>query len=803
MVKDPICGMTVDPNTARSLERGGTVSFFCSQHCLDKFQNSGITPSLVKDPICGMTVDPKTARSLEKDGAVHFFCSQGCLDKFKSSGAAKPSPVKAATGTIYTCPMHPEIRQEGPGDCPKCGMALEPAEFDPDEKDADLANMSRRFWVGLLLALPLLYLAMGEMLPFGRPEQFLSPQVSLWFQLVLATPIVFWCGWPFFVRGWASVVNRSPNMFTLVAIGTGVAYGYSLVATLAPGVFPATLGSGGMAMGVPVYFESAGVIIVLVLLGQVLEGQARARTRGALSSLLKLAPAHATRIEAGGRENEVALTDVQRGDRLRVRPGDKVPVDGTVESGRSTVDESMLTGEALPVNKGPGDPITGGTVNQTGGFVMLADKVGHHTMLSRIVSMVGEAQRSRAPIQGTADKVATYFVPAVLAASVATFLVWSLWGPEPRFAHGLINAVAVLIIACPCALGLATPMSVMVGIGRGASSGVLIKNAEAIERFEAVDTVVIDKTGTLTEGKPKVTELESFGEVLPEDLLRLAASLEQGSEHPLARALVAEAKERNLALQSPEDFQSTTAAGVTGLIEGRMVAVGNDRLLETLQIAASEHLDRAEELRRAGRTVILVCIDGHFAGLVAVSDPVKKNSAQALEMLKKEGIQVIMLTGDNPTNAAALARELGIAKFEAGVLPARKKAAIEELQAQGHKVAMAGDGINDAPALAQADIGIAMGTGTDVAIESSDMTLLQGDLQGLVRARRLSEAVMRNIRQNLFFAFIYNCLGVPVAAGVLYPFFGILLSPMIASAAMSLSSVSVITNALRLKNIKL
>lgn len=700
-------------------------------------------------------------------------------------------------GTIYTCPMHPQIRQIGPGNCPICGMTLEPvvatAETGPSEEYRD---MQRRFWVGLVLSLPVLALEMGGHLT--NLHMLLGPQTSNWLQMGLATPVVLWAGWPFFQRGWQSLVTRHLNMFTLIAMGTGVAWIYSVVATVFPDVFPATFRSGEGS--VAVYFEAAAVITVLVLLGQVLELRAREQTGGAIRALLDLAPKIARRVNADGTDEDIGLDLVIVGDRLRVRPGEKIPVDGTLLEGRSSVDESMITGESMPVTKDAGSKLIGGTMNQTGAFVMEAGKVGRDTMLSRIVQMVADAQRSRAPIQRLADEVSGWFVPVVIVIAVLSFAIWMLFGPEPRFAHGLVAAVAVLIIACPCALGLATPMSIMVGVGRGARLGVLIKNAEALERFEKVDTLVVDKTGTLTEGRPKVTAIDPGGELSETDLLRLAATLENSSEHPLALAVVNAARERDIALGTAEDFDSPVGKGVTGRVDGHALILGSHRIMEEEKIDVSSMTGRAEELRNDGATVIFMAMDGRVAGLFAIADPIKATTPVAVKALVEAGIRVVMLTGDNRTTAQAVARRLGIAEVEAEVLPEDKSKIVLRLRGEGRIVAMAGDGVNDAPALAAADVGIAMGTGTDVAIESAGVTLLKGDLQGIVRARQLSHATMSNIRQNLFFAFIYNALGVPVAAGVLYPAFGLLLSPIIAAAAMALSSVSVIGNSLRLRS---
>jgi P-type Cu+ transporter len=758
----------------------------------------------VKDPVCGMSVDPHTAQHrAEHAGHPYYFCSAGCRSKFLadpdrylSPGDKDAEPVDP--GAIYTCPMHPEIRQVGPGSCPICGMALEPLDVTAEQgPNHELIDMRRRFWIGLALALPVFLLEMGSHL-FGR---ILAPAISNWVQLVLATPVVVWAGAPFFVRAWQSIVTRNLNMFTLIALGTGAAWTYSVVATLAPGIFPdAFRGADGT---VAVYFEAAAVITVLVLLGQVLELRARESTGGAIRALLDLAPKTARRIDEDGSESEVALDEIGVGDRLRVRPGEKVPVDAKVIEGRSAVDESMVTGESMPVTKETGDTVIGGTLNASGGLVIEAEHVGRDTMLARIVALVAEAQRSRAPIQRLADAVAGWFVPAVILVSLLAFAAWSIWGPEPRLAYALVAAVAVLIIACPCALGLATPMSIMVGVGRGAEAGVLIKNAEALERLEKVDTLVVDKTGTLTEGKPAVTAIKPASGFAEAELLRLAASVERASEHPLAAAIVAAAAERGMSLQTARDFDSPTGKGALGTVDGRRVALGNASFLQEQAVDVSPLAGTAESLRGDGATAIFVGIDGKPAGVIAIADPVKASTPDALKALQADGIRIVMLTGDNRTTADAIARRLGISEVEAEVLPDQKSAVVEKLKGEGRVVAMAGDGVNDAPALAAADVGIAMGSGTDVAIESAGITLLKGDMGGIVRARRLSEAVMGNIRQNLFFAFIYNAAGVPIAAGVLYPVFGILLSPMIAAAAMSLSSVSVIANAARLRAVKL
>jgi Cu+-exporting ATPase len=774
------------------------------------------TRPVEKDPVCGMDVDPDAAAgSHEFDGKTYFFCSRGCLDKFRAdpgrylgdgkggpSGRPAPRAEPSPSGTTYTCPMHPQIVSDRPGSCPICGMALEPVTATGDDTNPELHDMRRRFWVCLVLSAPLLLLSMGEMVSGQQSIARLFPGRSLaWMQMALASPVVLWGGLPFFVRGWASVVNRSLNMFTLIAIGTGAAYAYSVVATLLPGIFPASFRDHHG--NVPVYFEAAAVITTLVLLGQVLELRARSETSSAIKALLGLAPKTARRLVEGGREEDVSLEEVHPGDRLRVRPGEKVPVDGVVVEGKSSVDESMVTGEPIPVEKGPGAELIGGTVNGTGSLVMRAERVGSETMLAQIVRMVAEAQRTRAPIQRLADVVSAYFVPIVIAVAALTFLAWGLFGPEPRMAYALVNAVAVLIIACPCALGLATPMSIMVGTGRGAAAGVLIKNAEVLEAFEEVDTLVVDKTGTLTEGKPRVVSVAAAGGQDEGELLRLAAGLERGSEHPLAASIVKAAEERELEIPDATAFQSLTGRGVTGNVAGHAVGIGNRRLLEELGVDAGELLSRAEARRLEGETVVFVTVDGRAAGLLGIADPIKESAAEAVKALHADGLRIVMLTGDSRTTAEAVAKKLGIDDVRDEVLPEAKGEAIKRLRAEGRVVAMAGDGINDAPALAQARVGIAMGTGTDVAMESAGVTLVKGDLRGIVRARKLSKATMRNIRQNLAFAFLYNILGVPVAAGVLYPFFGLLLSPMIASAAMTFSSVSVIMNALRLRRVEL
>ncbi len=760
-----------------------------------------------KDPVCGMRVEANTDRQVSHGGETYYFCSDRCVDKFRAdpegylSGTAR-TPPPAGPGVKYTCPMHPEIVKDGPGDCPICGMALEPMTVTAEEEEnPELVDMTRRFWVSAVLTLPLLLIAMGEMLPGIDPRALLGATVSDWTQGVLATPVVLWGGWPFFVRAWQSFVSRNLNMFTLIGIGTGAAYLFSMMALIFPGALPEAFKIHGRA---PLYFEAAAVICTLVLLGQVLELRARARTSDAIRSLLKLAPETAIRVDNDGNEKEVPLSDVREGDRLRVRPGDRVPVDGELVEGRSSVDESMVTGESIPVEKSPGNPVTGGTVNGKGSFEMIARRVGSETLLARIAQMVADAGRSRAPIQKLADTVAGWFVPAVIVVAILSFIAWATIGPSPAFAHALVAAVSVLIIACPCALGLATPMSVMVGVGRGATVGVLIRNAEALETLEKIDTLIVDKTGTLTEGKPAVQSVEALGSFDERALLKLAASLERASEHPLAEAIVAFASERGVDLSKVEEFDSETGKGVRGRVDDKRVLIGNQRALEDAGVeVAGKAKELAASLRGNGQTVVHVAVDGALAGLIGIADPVKPSTPEAIGYLHRSGVRVVMATGDHEGTAKAVAEQLGIDEFHAGVLPEDKSKLVAQLKSQGRVVAMAGDGVNDAPALALADVGIAMGTGSDVAIESAGVTLVKGDLRGIARARLLSRKTMRNIRQNLFFAFIYNALGVPVAAGVLYPFVGLLLSPMIASAAMSISSVSVIGNALRLKKVAL
>jgi Cu+-exporting ATPase len=768
--------------------------------------HAALASHMAKDPVCGMDVDPHTA-TLKADyrGITYYFCAPGCRTKFianpeKYLGDKAPAePVPE--GTEYTCPMHPEIVQVGPGSCPICGMALEPMLVSLDDgPNHELIDMTRRFWIGLALTVPVFALEMGAHL-VPALHHAVPPVTSAWIQLALATPVVLWAGWPFFVRGGQSLVTRNLNMFTLIALGTGVAYLYSLIAVLAPGLFPpAFRGADG---AVAVYFESAAVITVLVLLGQVLELRAREQTSGAIKALLDLAPKTARRLNEDGSEEEVPLADIVVGDRLRVRPGEKVPVDGTVVEGRSALDESLVTGESMPVSKGEGDAVIGGTLNRSGGLVITAERIGRDTLLARIVQMVAQAQRSRAPIQRLADHIAGWFVPLVVACALLAFAAWALFGPEPRLAHALIAAVAVLIIACPCALGLATPMSIMVGVGRGAQMGLLVKNAEVLERMEKVDTLVVDKTGTLTEGKPAVTAIVTLEGFTEDEALRLAAAVERPSEHPLAHAIVTAAEGRGLDIPKVRGFDSPVGKGAYGLVEGKRVAIGSAAFLKELGIDPAPLHARADELRREGASAVLLAVNGKLAAALAIADPVKATTPAALAALAKEGIRVVMLTGDNAVTAEAVARRLGITEVEAEVAPEDKAAVVEKLKAQGRVVAMAGDGVNDAPALAVADVGIAMGSGTDVAIESAGVTLLHGDLSGIITARHLSQATMRNIRQNLFFAFLYNGAGVPIAAGVLYPVFGLLLSPMVAALAMALSSVSVISNALRLRSVKL
>jgi P-type Cu+ transporter len=822
---DPVCGMEVDPHRSKHIaDFQGETYHFCSNRCRERFvaapeqylaslnhkpaqhPPSGSDPRLAKDPVCGMDVDPHTAKHrAEYAGHTYYFCSARCRERFVSEPArylapqaAKVQPV--SEGTIYTCPMHPEIRQVGPGTCPICGMALEPLMVTAElSANPELVDMTRRFWIALVLTIPVVALEMGGEISGLRA--LLGGQISNWAQLVFATPVVLWAGWPFFVRGWKSAASRNLNMFTLIALGTGVAWLYSVVATVAPGLFP--LAFRGMDGAVAVYFEAAAVITVLVLLGQVLELRAREQTSGAIRALLDLAPKTARRIKGDGSEEEVSLDLIGVSDHLRVRPGEKVPVDATVLEGRSSVDESMVTGESMPVTKDKGERVIGGTINRSGSLIIKAERVGRDTLLARIVQMVADAQRSRAPIQRLADQVSGWFVPLVIVVAVVAFVVWAIFGPEPKLTFAMVAAVTVLIIACPCALGLATPMSIMVGVGRGASAGVLIKNAEALERMEKVDTLVIDKTGTLTEGKPSLIALKPASGFTEDELLRLAATLEKGSEHPLGAAIVEAATKRGLTLGNAADFDSPTGKGVLGIVEGHKILIGNASFLSERGIDNKVLAREADALRQDGATAIYMAVDGKLAGIFAIADPIKLTTPDAIAALHREGVRTVMLTGDNRTTAEAVARKLGIDEVEAEVLPDHKSKVVQRLKKDGRVVAMAGDGVNDAPALAAADVGIAMGTGTDVAIESAGITLLKGDLTGIVRARRLSRATMRNIRQNLFFAFIYNAAGVPVAAGVLYPVFGILLSPVIAAAAMALSSVSVVGNSLRLRRVSL
>jgi Cu+-exporting ATPase len=765
------------------------------------------TSMTATDPVCGMTVDPSKAKySHAHGGTIYYFCSSGCREKFIADpnrwlGKAASQPPAASAAAEYTCPMHPQIIQIGPGSCPICGMALEPRILSAtDGQNPELHEMTRRFWVAVALTSPVLLLAMTEFFPGSEMGGLLTMKTKTWIELILATPICIWAAWPFYLRAVQSVINRNLNMFTLIGLGVSVAYAYSVVATLTPHLFPAAFrdSSGGVA----VYFEAAAVIVTLILLGQVLELRARSQTSQAIKKLLGMAPKAARRLNDDGREADVPLEQIQVGDRLRVRPGEKIPVDGAVLEGATNVDESMVSGEAMPVTKGPGDKVVGATINGTGALVMRAEKVGADTLLARIVAMVSEAQRSRAPIQKLADVVAGYFVPAVILIAITTFVVWASIGPDPRMAHALINAVAVLIIACPCALGLATPMSIMVATGRGATMGVLFKSAEAIEILRKVDTLVVDKTGTLTEGKPALVSVVPMIEAGDIDLLRFAAALERGSEHPLGAAIVKGAEARQASAVTATAFQSVTGKGVTGQVDGHSVALGNLAMMQSLSVDASSLTARADALRQDGETVVFVAVDGRLAGVLGVADPIKESTPDAIKALHEDGVRIVMITGDNAITAGAVARQLGIDEVMADVLPDQKAAKVRALQAAGRIVAMAGDGINDAPALAQAAVGIAMGTGTDVAMESASVTLVKGDLRGIARARRLSRATMSNIKQNLFFAFVYNAAGGPIAAGVLYPVFGLLLSPMIAAAAMSFSSVSVIGNALRLRRVQ-
>ncbi len=797
MKKDPVCGMDVDERRAKTAQKDGKTFYFCCDKCRDKFIQGQEHPS---------SQSSQKGQEKQEDEKERYFCPMhpevtsaepGDCPKCGMSLSPVSPGAPSKKNQIYTCPMHPEVEQDGPGECPKCGMSLEPKNAEPEDnkEQSESGKMARRFWTGFALGLPVFLLAMEEMVP-SLKFAFLSHTVSGWLQLVLATPVVFWSGGFFFVRAWKSVVNRSPNMFTLIAMGVGAAYFYSAAAVLFPHIFPESLKTDGR---LSLYFEAGVVVTVLVILGQFLEARARAQTGQSIKALLGLAAKKAHRITDGG-EEEVDVDQIRKGDLLRVRPGEKVPLDGTITEGKSTIDESMISGEPVPVQKKEGDGVIGATVNQTGTFVMKTEKVGADTMLSQIVHMVSEAQRSRAPIQGLADKVAGVFVPAVMLASAVTFIVWSLWGPRPALAHALVNAIAVLIIACPCALGLATPMSIMVGVGRGAQGGILIKNAEAIEKTEKITHVLTDKTGTLTEGKPRVVSVEPAEGVDEKDLLLSAGSLEQSSEHPLARAVVDHAREQDISLKDAGDFDSVTGGGVKGKVDGKSVFLGKETFVAKQAAQLPESLkEKARSLQEKAQTVVWVAREKEVLGILGISDPVKETTPQAVKELHDLGLKVIMLTGDNEKTAQAIAGELGIDDVRAGLEPKDKQAIVKELTEKGGRIMMAGDGINDAPALAQAEVGVAMGTGTDVAIESAGITLVKGDLNGIVKAVRLSRAVMRNIRQNLFFAFIYNALGVPVAAGVLYPFFGLLLNPMIAGAAMSFSSVSVVGNALRLR----
>jgi len=805
VIRDPVCGMTVDPDKGKPThEHGGHLFHFCNPKCREKFIADPDAYLQAEDPVCGMKVNRATARLMSKhEGQRFYFCSPGCQSKFEAEPAkylaGRPAPEPMPAGTIYTCPMHPEIEQVGPGDCPICGMALEPKGLPPADAgpNPELVDFRRRFAIGAALTLPVLVLTMGPML--GLPVRgWLGERAAQWLELLLASPVILWCGWPFLVRGARSFRTMNLNMFSLIGMGVAAAWAFSVVAVLAPGIFPAGFRDADGHVGV--YFEAGAVIVVLVLLGQILELGARERTGAAIRALMDLAPETARIVRADGREEEVSLEAVKPGDRLRVRPGEKVPVDGTVVDGRSAVDESMLTGEAVPVEKVTGDPVTGATINGTGTFVMEAERVGSDTMLARIVGMVAEAQRSRAPIQKVADAVAGVFVPAVIAVAVLAFVGWAVWGPAPAYAYGLVAAVSVLIIACPCALGLATPMSIMTATGRGAQAGVLIRNAEALEHFAKVDTLIVDKTGTLTVGKPKLVAVTAANGFSEREVLRLAASLERGSEHPLAEAIVAGAEALGVNAARAEDFEAVTGKGVTGTVENRKLALGNGKMLADLGMDAGALAAAADRRRDQGETVMFLVADDAVAGFLGVTDPVKETTPEALKALHRLGFRIVMATGDNERTARAVAARLGIDEIRADVLPEDKARIVRELQAAGARVAMAGDGVNDAPALAQADVGIAMGTGADVAIESAGITLVKGDLRGIVRARRLSLATMRNIRQNLFFAMVYNAAGVPVAAGLLYPVLGLLISPMLAAAAMSLSSVSVITNALRLRS---
>ncbi|MCV3206016.1 heavy metal translocating P-type ATPase [Mesorhizobium sp. YC-39] len=808
VVRDPVCGMIVDPAAGKpAAEHGGQLHHFCSERCRQKFVAEPEKYLTAADPVCGMSVDRATAKHfLRHEGQGFYFCSAGCQEKFAAEPAkylgGRPEPRAMPKGTQYTCPMHPEIIRDKPGSCPICGMALEPMGIPTGDEgpNPELVDFTRRFWVSAVLSAPLLVIAMAPM--FGLTfRDLIDDRTKVWLELALASPVVLWAAFPFFHRGWDSVLNRSPNMWTLISLGVGAAWLYSVVATLFPDIFPHQFrGHGGT---VPVYFEAAAVIVALVFLGQVLELRAREKTGSAIRALLDLAPKTARRIAEDGSESDVSLDAVKAGDRLRIRPGDAVPVDGIVLEGRSSVDESMISGEPLPVEKTEGDALTGGTLNKNGSLVMRADKVGAETTLARIVELVAKAQRSRAPIQGLADRVSFYFVPAVVLIAIIAFIAWAVFGPQPSLIFAIVSAVSVLIIACPCALGLATPMSIMTATGRGAHAGVLIKEAAALERFASVDTLIVDKTGTLTEGRPRLTDVVAVDGMPEDELLALAASLEKGSEHPLAEAIVTGAGDRRLKVSDASGFEAVTGKGVSGTVSGKKVALGNAAMMADLGIDTASVSARVEPLQVEGKTVMFVAVASKLAGIVAVADPIKATTAEAIKALHDRGLKIIMATGDNERTAKAIAGKLGIDEVRAGLLPEQKSALVEALRAKGGGIAMAGDGVNDAPALAAADVGIAMGTGADVAVESAGITLVKGDLNGIVRARTLAQATIRNIRQNLFFAFVYNVLGVPVAAGVLYPLTGTLLSPMLAAAAMSLSSVSVIANALRLRTLKL
>ncbi|TIO07719.1 heavy metal translocating P-type ATPase [Mesorhizobium sp.] len=808
VIRDPVCGMTVDPAAGKpTAEHGGHLYHFCSERCRSKFTAGPEKYLTAADPVCGMSVDRATAKHFSRhEGQGFYFCSAGCKAKFEAEPAKylgdRPEPQAMPKGTQYTCPMHPEIIRDKPGACPICGMALEPMGVPTGDEgpNPELVDFTRRFWVSAVLSVPLLIFAMAPMLGLTF-SAFIDDSAKVWLEMALASPVVLWAAFPFFHRGWDSVLNRSPNMWTLISLGVGAAYLYSVVATLFPDVFPHQF--RGHEGTVPVYFEAAAIIVALVFLGQVLELRAREKTGSAIRALLDLAPKTARLIGEDGSENDVPLDTVKAGDRLRIRPGDAVPVDGIVLEGRSSVDESMITGEPLPVEKTQDDPLTGGTLNKNGSLIMRAERIGAETTLARIVELVAKAQRSRAPIQALADRVSFYFVPAVVVIAIVAFIAWAMFGPHPSLIFAIVSAVSVLIIACPCALGLATPMSIMTATGRGAHAGVLIKDAEALERFASVDTLIVDKTGTLTEGRPRLTDVVAAEGMAEDDLLALAAGLEKGSEHPLAEAIVEGARERGVKIPDAGDFEAVTGKGVSGTVSGKKVALGNAAMMADLGVDTASISTKTETLQAEGKTVMFVAVGKKLAGIVAVADPIKATTAEAIKALHDRGLRIIMATGDNERTAKAIASKLGIDEVRAGLLPEQKSALIEALRAKGAGVAMAGDGVNDAPALAAADVGIAMGTGADVAVESAGITLVKGDLNGIVRARTLAQATIRNIRQNLFFAFLYNVLGVPVAAGVLYPLTGALLSPMIAAAAMSLSSVSVISNALRLRTLKL